>query len=137
MLDLEGQDELGSGFLPRLPIPENFAQQMSKRVEVYQRERVLLYVSFILVGKIEIKGEVKQVVSPLLFNEAVIEKDQSSYYFSVNQQIPEVNESLTQLLMPESQGTPNLQDATDIQSASIWTAWLKDSPLQLDFTRIA
>lgn len=131
-LILEGQDDLGSGFLPRLPIPEDFAQQMIKRVEVYQRERVLLYVSFIFVGKIEIKGEVKQVVSPLLFNEAVIEQDESGYYFSVNDQIPEVNESLTQLLMPESNGTPNLQGRSGIQSPSLWTAWLKESPLPID-----
>jgi hypothetical protein len=50
----------------------------------------------------------------------------------VNEQIPEVNESLTQLLMPESNGAPNLQGTSNIQSAPLWTAWLKDSPLQLD-----
>lgn len=81
---LEGRDDLGSGFLPRLPIPQQFAEPMMKRVEVYQRERVLLYVRFILVGKLEIKGEIKQVVSPILFNEAAIEKDNDEdYYFSI------------------------------------------------------
>ena len=135
-LILEGQDELGSGFLPRLPIPQDFAAQMMKRVEIYQRERVLLYVSFIVVGKIETKGEVKQVVSPLLFNEAMIEKDESGYYFSVNQQTAEVNESLTQLLMPESQGVPDLDSTGNIQSAPLWTSWLKDSPLQLDLLEL-
>jgi len=108
-LILEGQDDLGSGLLPRLPIPANFAEQMIKRVEVYQRERVLLYVSFVLVGKLEIKGEVKSVVTPLLFNEAFIENDSGNYYFSVNEQTPEINESLTQLLMPEGNGTPNVE----------------------------
>ena len=95
-LVLEGQDDLGSGFLPRIPISEEFAEQMMKRVEVYQRERVLLYASFILVGKLEVKGEVKQVVTPILFNEAVIECDSGNYYFTVNAQTPEINESLTQ-----------------------------------------
>ena len=135
-LILQGQDDLGSGFLPRLPIPQDFAAPMMKRVEVYQRERVLLYVSFIVAGKIEIKGEMKQVVSPLLFNEAVIERDGADYYFSVNEQNPEVNESLTQLLMPEAQGMPDLENTDNIQSPSLWTSWLKESPLQLDLLEL-
>jgi len=135
-LILEGQDNLGSGFLPRMPIPEEFAEQMMQRVEIYQRERVLLYVSFILVGKLEVKGEVKSVVTPILFNEAEIEKENDNYYFSVNAQTPEINESLTQLLMPEGNATPELEDMTNIQSASLWTAWLKDSPLELNLLEL-
>ena len=131
-LMLEGQDDLGSGFLPRMPIPAEFAEQMMNRVEVYQRERVLLYASFILVGKLEVKGELKQVVTPLLFNEAVIEKENSNYYFCVNDQTPEINESLTQLLMPEGDGAPDVESNGNIQSASLWTSWLKDSPLELN-----
>lgn len=135
-LILEGQDDLGSGFLPRMPIPSEFAEQMIKRVEVYQRERVLLYTSFILVGKLEIKGELKQVVTPLLFNEAFIETDQHNnsgdYYLTVNNQAPEINESLTQLLMPEGKGVPECKGDENIQSSSLWTSWLKDSPLDLN-----
>jgi len=131
-LVLEGQDDLGSGFLPRMPIPTEFAEQMMQRVEIYQRERVLLYVSFILVGKLEINGENKQVVSPIIFNEAVIEKDELNYYFSVNDQSPEINEPLTRLLMPEAGGTPNIENNVNVQSASLWTSWLKDSPLELN-----
>jgi len=133
-LMLTGQDDLGSGFLPRMPIPEEFAVQMMKRVEVYQRERVLLYVSFITVGKLEVKGEVKQVVTPLLFNEALIEKDNdnSRYYFSVNDKTPEINESLTQLLMPEGDAITDFEGHGNIQSASLWTSWLKDSPLEIN-----
>jgi superfamily I DNA and/or RNA helicase len=127
---LEGRDDLGSGFLPRLPIPQQFAEPMMKRVEVYQRERVLLYVRFILVGKLEIKGEIKQVVSPILFNEAVIEKDNDDdYYFSVIDSQPEINESLTQLLMPEGE---LLDDTADIQSPYFWTSILKQSPIELN-----
>ncbi|WP_286133281.1 AAA domain-containing protein [Colwellia sp. UCD-KL20] len=135
-LILEGQDDLGSGFLPRMPIPQDFAEQMMKRVEVYQRERVLLYASFILVGKLEIKGEIKEVVTPILFNEAVIEKDENNYYFSVNNQTPEINESLTQLLIPESDGRPDLEDNTNIQSTSTWVSWLKNSPIELNLLEL-
>jgi hypothetical protein len=135
-LVLEGQDDLGSGFLPRMPIPAEFAEQMMKRVEVYQRERVLLYASFILVGKLEVKGELKQVVTPLLFNEAFIENDSGNYYFSVNEQTPEINESLTQLLMPEGDSTPDVEGSGNIQSASLWTSWLKDSSLELNLLEL-
>ena len=131
-LVLEGRDDLGSGFLPRTPIPAEFAEQMMKRVEVYQRERVLLYARFIFVGNIEVKGEVKQVVSPILFNEAVIEKDQGDYYFSLHQPHPDINESLTQLLMPEVNKLANIDETTDIQSAYFWTSLLKESPLGLN-----
>ncbi|GGI74979.1 DEAD/DEAH box helicase [Shewanella gelidii] len=131
-LVLEGQDDLGTGFLPRLPIPSSFGEQMMKRVEVYQRERVLLYASFILVGKVEIKGEMKQVVSPLLFNEATIDKEDDYYYFSVNNPAPEINESLIELLMPEGHTMPVVDNMTHIQSPSLWTSWLKDCPLALN-----
>lgn len=131
-LILEGQDELGSGFLPRLPIPKTFAEQMIKRVDVYQRERVLLYASFMLVGKLDIKGEMKQVVAPLLFNEATIEKDEDNYYFSVSNQTPEVNESLVQLLLPDYDDAISFQDKLDIQSPSFWTALFQNSPLALN-----
>lgn len=129
---LEGRDDLGSGFLPRAPLPSDFAEPMMKRVEMYQRERILLYARFLFVGNIEIKGELKQVVSPILFNEAVIEKDRDDYYFFLNDIQPDINESLTQLLIPEVDGHTSVDKNSDIQSAYFWTSLLKDSPLELD-----
>jgi len=129
-LILEGKDELGTGFLPRLPIPESFAEQMAKRMAIYQREKVLLYVRYILVGKLEVQGEVKPIISPLLFNEAFIEMKEQDYYFSINSQTPDYNEPLLQLLMPES--TLEIETSTAINSPSYWTSLLKNSPLKLD-----
>ena len=131
-LVLEGRDDLGSGFLPRLPIPAEFAEQMMKRVEVYQRERVLLYARFILVGNLEVRGELKHVVTPILFNEAIIEKDQDDYYFSLNDAQPDINESLTQLLIPQVNKLTSIDETADIQSAYFWTSLLKESPIALN-----
>ena len=131
-LILEGRDDLGSGFLPRLPIPADFAKQMMKRVEIYQRERVLLYTRFILVGNLEVRGELKQVVSPILFNEAVIEKEQDDYYFSLTDAQPDINESLTQLLIPQGNKLTSIDETADIQSAYFWTSLLKESPLAIN-----
>jgi len=100
-LILQGKDELGTGFLPRLPIPEEFAAPMLKRVAMYQRERVLLYARFLFVGKVTIKGELKTVVSPLLFSEATIEQDNGNCYFSTQADETEINEALLQQLLPE------------------------------------
>ncbi len=129
---LQGRDDLGSGFLPRLPIPADFAKQMMKRVEIYQRERVLLYTRFILVGNLEVRGELKQVVSPILFNEAVIEKEQDDYYFSLTDAQPDINESLTQLLIPQGNKLTSIDETADIQSAYFWTSLLKESPLAIN-----
>ena len=129
-LILTGTDDLGTGFLPRFPIPKEFSEQMTKRVAIYQRERVLLYVRYLVVGKIEVQGEVKPIVSPLLFNEAFIEEEDGNAYFSINGQIPEANESLIQLLMPEN--TADLEAETNIQPPSYWTSLLKKSPLKLN-----
>lgn len=129
-LVLEGSDELGTGFLPRFPIPKTFAEQMLKRVEIYQREKVLLYVRYLLVGKLEVQGEVKPIISPLLFNEAFIEKKEEEYYFSINNQAPEPYEPLLQLLMPEN--TTEINASTAISLPSYWTSLLKNSPLELD-----
>ena len=128
-LVLKGTDDLGTGFLPRLPIPEEFADQMTKRIAIYQREKVLLYVRYLLVGKVEVQGEMKSLVSPILFNEAFIEKDKDNAYFSINGQSPEVNESLIQLLMPED--TPDFTASTNTQPPSYWIGLLKKSPLKL------
>lgn len=129
---LEGRDDLGSGFLPRAPLPSDFAEPMMKRVEMYQRERILLYARFLFVGNIEVRGELKQVVSPILFNEAVIEKDKNDYYFFLNDIQPDINEPLTQLLIPEVDGQTSIDKNADIQSAYFWTSLLKDSSLELD-----
>mgnify|MGYP000061564821 CR=1 FL=1 len=129
---LEGTDELGSGFLPRLPIDKGFAEQMLKRVEMYQRERVLLYARFILVGKLDIRGESRSVVCPVLFQEANIEKCNNDYYLSVPSETPELNDPLIQLLMPEGHPTNELDDIENIKSASFWTSWLSDSAIELN-----
>ncbi|XQF92472.1 hypothetical protein ACOBV9_14735 [Pseudoalteromonas espejiana] len=67
----------------------------------------------------------KQVVSPILFNEAVIEKEQDDYYFSLTDAQPDINESLTQLLIPQGNKLTSIDETADIQSAYFWTSLLK------------
>ncbi|AZG72700.1 DEAD/DEAH box helicase [Shewanella livingstonensis] len=130
-LILKGQDELGTGFLPRLPIPEEFAAPMLKRVAIYQRERVLLYARFLFVGKVSIKGELKTIISPLLFNEATIEQDKGNFYFCVQDQTPEINEALLQQLLPEDNELSEQLFSEDTQSPSFWTSYFNHNHIEI------
>ncbi|KMT66328.1 hypothetical protein XM47_04640 [Catenovulum maritimum] len=144
---LSGQDDLGSGFLTQLPIPRDFAEPMHKRIDIYQRERVLLYVSFLFVGKIEIKGEIKSVVSPLIFNDASLthKHDEHNlanngghndyYYCSIDQNEPEINSALVDILLAEQANEPEVVNAlnqADVRSPTFWTALLKHSETNID-----
>lgn len=129
---LSGRDELGSGFLPRLPLPTEFGSSMQAKVDTYQRERTLLYASFFVVGTTEIKGERKQIAAPLLFTEASIESDNGDFYFSSDNQRPDVNEPLLELLLPEVDLSSLLNDEPNLYAPSFWTSLLKQSPLALD-----
>ena len=129
---LSGRDELGSGFLPRLPLPNEFASKMQARIETYQRERTLLYASFFVVGTAELRGERKQIAAPLLFTEAVIESDGDDFYFSPENQRPDVNEPLLELLLPDVDFSSTLANEPNLYAPSLWTSLLKQSPLLLD-----
>jgi hypothetical protein len=131
-LILEGLDELGTGFLPRLPIPEEFAEPMLKRVAMYQRERVLLYARFLFVGKVTIKGELKTLVSPLLFNEATIEQENNNFYFSAQTKNTEINEVLLQQLLPEDIELSEKLTDEDIHSPSFWTSFFSNNNIEIN-----
>ncbi|TMP70574.1 hypothetical protein CWB75_19020, partial [Pseudoalteromonas sp. S1608] len=76
-----------------------------------------MYSRFLFFCNIEVRCEQKQVVSPILFNEAIIEKDMDDYYFFINHIQPDINESLTQLLITEVYGHTSINKNADIKSA--------------------
>lgn len=130
---LSGQDDLGTRFLPRLALPSEFAANMQKRVAMYQREKVLIYTSFFLVGKMNINGESKSIVAPILYNEAIIEQDEHSHYFSLNHETPDVNGALVQLLTPEDGAIPESDDVRHLQSTDLWAEWAKAANQNVDY----
>jgi hypothetical protein len=124
---LSDQDDIGSGEFQRFPIDTDFAQHIIKQLEMYKREKTLLYTSFVLVGKFELQGRTTQIISPLVFNEADVSQDQEHYYFSLNQEHHDVNDALLQLLFPEgnSQSLPSTQRS--ILASSQWVSYLQKS----------
>ncbi len=124
---LKDQDDIGSGEFQRFPIESKFAEHILQQLEMYKREKTLLYTSFLLVGKFELQGRATQVISPLVFNEASISCDQQHHYFSFTHEQHEVNDALLQLLFPEgtSQSLPNTHPS--IHTPSQWISYLQKS----------
>lgn len=127
-----GNDEIGNGFLPRQPIEQLFAEPMQSRVQMYQRERVLLYASLFVVGKFEVFGEARTIVSPLIYCQADIECDNNEYYAVLSDK-PKINEALIKLLLPETFQLPEhlLDNPCD---GALWHSVLKHSQVELDIS---
>lgn len=130
LLVLTGKDELAGGTLHRVPIPPGNGESLQKRCAMYQRERVLLHCSLFVSGSLPHQDNNLQVFSPLVFNEASIEKDEYGYYFTAVTQDASVNEELLAILLPEVDLTP-LLTPDRLYDAGFWVTQLKNSPYQL------
>lgn len=132
LLFLSGKDEIAAGTLHRLPIDPEYGKSLSKRLELYQREKVLLYVSLFITGKLKNEGDTTQLFSPLVVNEATLESDEYGYYFSVETSSPSVNEDLLSLLLPEQIDLLSV-DNSRIYDPAFWSGLLAGSPYELNY----
>ena len=132
LLLLKGEDEIASGNLHRLPILPAYGDSFSKRVEIYQREKVLLHCSLFITGKLTTENDKLTLFSPLLVNDAKIEQDEYGYYFSVENAVPSVNEELLSLLLPEADELPSIDDNM-LYEPSYWTSILEASPFEINY----
>ncbi len=132
LLFLSGTDEIAAGTLHRLPIDPECGKGLSKRIELYQRERVLLYVSLFVSGKLKNDGDTTLLFSPLVVNEAKLESDEYGYYFSVETSSPSVNEDLLSLLLPEQIDLLSI-DNNRIYDPAFWSGLLAHSPYELNY----
>lgn len=84
---LQGEDELASGFLPRLPLPHTLASTLMNRSALYLRERVLLHCSLFFSGTLELNGERRKVVTPLLYRECQIQADGDEIFLQASESL--------------------------------------------------
>ncbi len=100
---MSGQEELVTGFLPRLPLPRTYAQELSKAVRTYQREKSLFYGSFFIIGKLpsSYPGN-KKVCAPLIYYPALIEQDKQEYYLTIARDKPIINWPLLKWMQGEA-----------------------------------
>jgi superfamily I DNA and/or RNA helicase len=135
ILFIKDKDEVASGELHRLPILPSFGESLSKRAEIYQRERVILHCSFFVTGQFSTNtnDDSTSLFSPLVTSEAKIESDEYGYYFSIGEGQSVVNEELLSLLLPEIDNLPDF-DTNRLYDPSYWGALLDNSPYEINLT---
>lgn len=62
---VEEREELVTDFLPYLPIDEEKAEKISKELQLYQKEKDLVYCSFFILGKRSSFGKKSKMCAPL------------------------------------------------------------------------
>ncbi len=137
---LQGEDELSSGFLPRLPVPFESASALMSRCALYLRERVLLHCCLFFTGTLELNGERRKVVAPLLYRECQLEADGDEIYVQNSESLAgqasfTINEALLEKLVVEGHSIP-----TDLRSnptdVSGWIAWLREGQAEVDASHL-
>lgn len=106
----EGREELLTGEHPIIPINSEKAIRIEKKLEVFQKEKELLYGAFFVCGHyIDFKGETKRLCSPLIYYPAEVAHKEDYHYLSIKPSERRINYPLIQLLSKDSD-TDILQD---------------------------
>ena len=102
---IEGREELLTGEHPIIPINSDKAHKIVKKLEVFQKEKELLYGVFFVGGHyIDFKGDTQQLCAPLFLFPAEIEIKDEFHYLSIQHQERRINYPLIQMLSKESEG---------------------------------
>ncbi|MGI2196582.1 DEAD/DEAH box helicase [Shewanella baltica] len=137
---LQHEDELSSGFLPRLPVPFAQASALMARSALYLREKVLLHCCLFFCGTVELNGEKRTVVTPLLYRECQLQADGDNIYLQGNDTFSgqgpfTINEALLEKLVVEGHSlSQELRDnPTDVSG---WIAWLRAGQADVDTSHL-
>lgn len=100
---IEGKEELLNGDFPKIPIDALKASNALKKLEIFKKEKQLIYGSFFICGRfIDMRGEVKRLCAPLFYHPAdIVEKDEF-FYLSIRPEERRINYPLISLLARES-----------------------------------
>jgi len=100
----EGQEELLNGNYPLIPIDSDKASIVLKKLEVFQKEKELLYGSFFICGHyIDFKGDTKRLCAPLFYHPAEIQQKDEFHYLSIHTDERRVNYPLINLLTKDAE----------------------------------
>lgn len=96
---IEEKEELINNEYPVIPIDTDKASDILKKLEVFQKEKELLYGSFFVCGHyVDFKGETKRLCSPLFYFPADIQSKDELYYLSIRAEERRLNFPLISLL---------------------------------------
>ncbi|MFD1216438.1 DEAD/DEAH box helicase [Microbulbifer celer] len=79
---LEGEDELASGSLPRVPLVSSAAENLRELSDSYRRERKLVYCIFSVTGSIASAGgfaSQRKLCAPLIYTPATLTRDEDIF----------------------------------------------------------
>ncbi len=100
---IEGREELLNNAYPKIPIDSKKASTILKKLELFQKEKELLYGSFFVCGHyIDFKGERKRLCAPLFYYPAEIQIKDEFHYLSIKASERRLNYPLINLLSKES-----------------------------------
>ena len=92
------KEELINGHSPKVALPEDYAAEVLKSVELYQKEKELLYTSIFILGKDQALGKKVRVCAPLIFFPATVKKEREYYFVYIDHANFKINESALNLL---------------------------------------
>lgn len=95
----EGKEELINDFSPKIPISEEYYDELLKTTEIFKKEKELLYSSIFILGTDSEFGKAKKVCAPLLLFPARLEKTKESRFVSIEQDNFRINSSALNLLI--------------------------------------
>jgi len=104
---LDGQEELVTGAMPRVPIDASLAEKASKSQSLYQRERTLLYASYFVVGNVREAGRARSICAPLLHYQAMLQQEREDWYLSIDPADENLNVPLARWLRDRSKQEDN------------------------------
>lgn len=99
----EGKEELLNGEYPKVPIDSEKAVDIIKKLEVFKKEKELLYGSFFVCGQYtDFKGETKRLCSPLFYYPAEVQSKDEYHYLVIKDDEQRINYPLISLLAKET-----------------------------------
>ncbi|MBF7072397.1 AAA family ATPase [Glaciecola sp. MH2013] len=135
---LKGNDEVAVNEIHRAALLPKSAEALSKKAQIYLREKTLLHCCLFICGKASLLSpstssfaSSSSIFSPLIYRQAKIETDEYGHYFSSSD--ARVNEDLLAMLLPNTEQLPAI-DTTRIHDPSYWSEYLKYSPFNIDIS---
>ncbi len=117
------EEELLNGHLPFLPLPEDIGQQLETSLMLFEREKELYYMSFLLLAKGYSTGlRGNTIISPLLLHSTQIENKDGEYYARPDFTQLQLNTQVIRRLQNELNitSTDQIDDLNSAITGEVW-----------------
>jgi len=139
-------EELATGFMPRIPLPDKEGELIYRNKKIYAREKNLVYGIMFVTGKLSgLNGFVTQrnICSPLIYFDADIVLESNRYYFNIDIDNPHLNAPLLSEISTnssidgESVGFPDINGMINNVLVGSLINWLNKNSIIVDTLNLA